>query len=157
MFFFEPVQVCQPRRHCAVRNRPHHLHHFNNLVSALADLIDTDAATPDHASSHIHYEENGDFHLKCEVAGFKHEELSVDLDGDELVVSGEHKELKDEESLERSFKRRIRLPKELDVAQIKCEMDGETLRVSLPRKQPAQAPKQKIPINVKEPAAEQQQ
>ena len=151
MFFFEPIPPnYQQRRHFAIQNRPQHeRHHFTNLLDQLS--IDEDADNhPD--SSHIFYDENGDFHVKCQVAGFKLDELSVDLDGHELVVSGEHKDKQDVESVERSFRRRIRLPDELEVQKMKCELDEEVLEMQVPRHEQVKTEKQRVHIEVKKHA-----
>lgn len=79
------------------------------------------------------------------------EELSVDVDGVELIVSGQHKESKDPESVERSFKCRIRLPHidgDWNLHKVKCELDGDFVEISVPRQQPTKkVGKYKIPIN----------
>lgn len=141
MFFFEPLQDCHPqRRHCHVHQRPRH-HAFD-----MSDLI---AETNHSDSSHFHFNENGDLKVKCQVAGFNAEELSVDLDGSELVVQGKHSEKHDQESVERSFKRRVRLPashKDFNLANVKCELDGDVLAVNVPRREQVKQEKRKIPI-----------
>ena len=66
-----------------------------------------------------------DFTYSVNVAGFKPEELKVDLDGDSLVVSAEHRESTKDESVHRSFVRKITIPKEVRKETIKCDIDDK--------------------------------
>jgi len=110
-------------------------------MGTLADLFDSGDAARD---------ENGDLSLRCQTAGFKPEEIKVELDGDQLSVTGEHRESKDGESVERKYNRVIRLPKELDIEKTKCELDSNgELIVQVPRKEALKAPKQSIPVTMK--------
>ncbi|KAI6227667.1 Small HSP21-like protein [Aphelenchoides fujianensis] len=77
-------------------------------------------------------------------------ELSVELDGDRLVLAGRHAEERDGESVERHFRRVVRLPPHSDAARITCELDdGGFLHVAVPRLEPVEPPKKSIPIQHK--------
>lgn len=59
-------------------------------------------------------------------ASFRPEELKVDLEGNQLVVSGQHSESREGESVERRFQRRVVLPQGVahDPDSIKCSIDA---------------------------------
>src|SRR4051794_37574596 len=50
------------------------------------------------------------YSFRCSVAGYAPEELQMDLEGDELVLKGEHRAEGDGQSIHRTFTRRITLP-----------------------------------------------
>jgi HSP20 family molecular chaperone IbpA len=98
----------------------------------------------------VQYNERGDLGLRYPTAGFKPEELSVDLDGDCLTVSGKHQERTDSESVERHFTRTVRLGRELDVEKIRCELaESGELQIQVPRREQLEAPKKSVPIEMK--------
>jgi HSP20 family molecular chaperone IbpA len=100
--------------------------------------------------SELKYNDKGDLSVRCHTAGFKPEELSVDVDGQTLTVTGKHYEQSDHETIERQFSRVIRLPKEMDQSQIKCELDDKgELCICVPRREQLEAPKQNVPIEMK--------
>jgi len=154
-FVFGPTQLYahQPRHHYSVQRRVNpysEIHQIGTLIGTLANLIESDERERSEHLSAIMYNEQGDMSMRCQTAGFKPDELSVDLDGDLLTVLGEHVESKEGESIERKFRRVIRLPKKVDQTKIKCELDenGELL-LHVPRKEPIKSPKQNIPIGMK--------
>ncbi|KAH7707421.1 hypothetical protein AAVH_25351 [Aphelenchoides avenae] len=53
--------------------------------------------------------ESGDFRWKCDVSGYLPEELKVDMEERLLIVTGEHKESRDEEDVYRFLRRRADL------------------------------------------------
>ncbi|KAH7724224.1 small HSP21-like protein [Aphelenchoides avenae] len=67
--------------------------------------------------------ENGDFRWKCDVSGYLPEELRIGVDGNELVVIGEHEDTRDGELVYRQLKRRVALPEGIDKRAIKCHID----------------------------------
>ncbi|CAD5217070.1 unnamed protein product [Bursaphelenchus xylophilus] len=77
------------------------------------------------AGSSLTYSKEGDLTFACDTQGFKPDELKVDIQGQTLLVSGKHQEEKEGEKLERHFQRAIRLPKHVDLAQIKSELDEQ--------------------------------
>lgn len=117
MFFFEPLQPSHDSiRHYSIQQK-HQLNHAN------------EANHPD--LSHIYYDENEIFHIKCNVAGYKINELNVHFENGDLIVNGCHKDHQSLETLEKTLKRRIRLPVELDPNKVLCELDGEILEVTI--------------------------
>ncbi|KAH7713582.1 small HSP21-like protein [Aphelenchoides avenae] len=71
----------------------------------------------------IYTNDNGDFRWKCDVSGYLPEEINVDMDGDELVVSAMHEEIRDGQSDRRQLERRVRMPPGIDKNVIKCHID----------------------------------
>lgn len=51
-------------------------------------------------------------------------ELKIELDGDQLLITAEHSESSDDESVTRSLMRRVTLPKDIYKDSIKCHIDG---------------------------------
>jgi HSP20 family molecular chaperone IbpA len=100
--------------------------------------------------SELKYNEKGDLTVRCHTAGFKPDELSVDVDGQTLTVIGKHQESHEHESVERQFTRVIRLPKGVDQSQIKCELDDKgELCINIPRREQLENSKQNVPIEMK--------
>ena len=114
-------------------------------------------ATVREPGAQLQFNNNGDLSLRCQTAGFKPEELNVEMEGERLTITGKHMEEREGESIERNFSRVIRLPKELDSQKIKCELaeNGE-LCIQVPRLAPLEAPKQSVPIEMKKPEEAQQ-
>ena len=93
------------------------------------------------------------YSFKCNVAGYLPEELNVDLQGDELVIQGEHKQEGDGQSLHRTFLRRVTLPESVHRETIQCNIDDQgRLEVRAERKVQDQKPKVSIPIGFKSAA-----
>eukprot|EP00871_Galdieria_phlegrea_P001192 jgi/Galph1/2073/GphlegSOOS_G733.1 len=103
-------------------------------------------------------EKDDAFIVKAEVPGVRRENVSVDLKGDILTISGEKSDEKkaDEEKegyvyhrMERSygkFERSIRLPKHVDRRAIKATCKDGMLTVTVPKKQVEKSESQKIEI-----------
>ena len=81
--------------------------------------------------------------VRAEVPGVKKEELQVELAGDLLTISGEHKqeETKEEGAFYRaeiargSFSRTIRLPADVELEQAQAEFTDGVLEIHLPKTQ----------------------
>jgi HSP20 family molecular chaperone IbpA len=146
---FSPISLYRPRRQFAVNP----FREIERLDRAMNSLMGQLQQIPDQElGAQLQYNDNGDFSVRCQTAGFKPEELNVDLEGERLFITGKHMEERDGESIERNFSRVIRLPKELDAQKIKCELaDNGELCVQVPRLVPVEAPKQKVPIEMKKP------
>jgi HSP20 family molecular chaperone IbpA len=100
--------------------------------------------------SELKYNDKGDLSVRCHIAGFKPEELTVNVDGQTLTITGKHNETKENESVERHFRRVVCLPNDFDQSQIKCELDDKgEMCICVPRREQLNAPKQKVPIEMK--------
>jgi len=87
------------------------------------------------------YETETAFILEADLPGVREEEVSVEVENDELVLTGERTFQRETTSgsfhcSERRaghFVRRLRLPASVDRAQIRAEFNNGVLRVTLPR------------------------
>jgi len=98
------------------------------------------------------------YKFSCSVAGYAPEELSVDLEGEELVICGEHKAEGEGQSIHRQFTRRVLLPEAVNKETISCNIDDKgQLEVRAASKElPAAAEKVSIPIGFKESSSNAQ-
>ncbi|KAH7720998.1 small HSP21-like protein [Aphelenchoides avenae] len=105
--------------------------HHHGWVSPFEPSNLADFYSP-HMRKHAHDErglgqvnltENGDFHWKCSIAGYLPDELKVDLEGNQLVVTAQHEEGRKGETVYRSLKRRCVLPEGISKESIKCHID----------------------------------
>jgi len=100
--------------------------------------------------------EGGGYKFSCSVAGYAPDELSVDLEGDELVISGEHKAEGEGQSIHRQFTRRVLLPDTMNKETISCNIDDRgqlEVRAAAKKELPPPAEKVNIPIGFKESAS----
>jgi len=67
--------------------------------------------------------ENGQMRFSCNVAGYLPEELNVDVEGNDLVIKGEHKQQEGGQSVHRTFMRRLTLPEGVHKESIMCNID----------------------------------
>lgn len=93
---------------------------------------------------------NGDFNYTVNVSGFRPEELKVDLEGDDLVVKGDHQEVHGDESVHRTFARRVKLPSGSCKETIKCDIDEHGRLAIVGKKAPIpESHRRSLPINSK--------
>lgn len=100
------------------------------------------------------FEEADDVVVKAELPGLKKEDISVNLSGDMVTVSGEKKkeekvEKKDYYRVERSygsFSRSFRLPKEVQSDKAKASFRDGVLEVRIPKTPEAIKKEKKVPI-----------
>ncbi|KAI1699027.1 hsp20/alpha crystallin family domain-containing protein [Ditylenchus destructor] len=64
-----------------------------------------------------------DFSLSCNVQGYRADELRVDLQGDQLMIQGEHQHNGERRSVHRTFKRKVALPENVQKDTVQCSMD----------------------------------
>jgi len=96
------------------------------------------------------FETDNEFVLELEVPGFERDELSVEIDGQALVVTGRRAEEEQEqvgrerllhERLEHSFERRFELPRAVDTEHVAASCDKGVLTVRVPKAEAASAPR----------------
>ena len=84
--------------------------------------------------------ENKKFHLSIALPGFDPKELQVELEGNNLTVSGEHEEKdekKDADYLQQEFsygriERTIELPEGVDTSKVSAEYNNGVLEITAP-------------------------
>jgi len=97
--------------------------------------------------------EDGQMRFSCNVAGYLPEELNVDVEGNDLVISGEHKQQGGGQSVHRTFMRRLTLPEGVHKESIMCNIDEKgCLCVKAQRPTLDQPARISIPIGFKQSA-----
>jgi HSP20 family protein len=125
---------------------------MNDLIGRFAGEFDGGALAEVAIPSMDVAETDTQIEIKMDVPGMKPEEVNVEVQGNTLVVTGEHKEEKEEKGktfhrIERksgSIQRSITLPCEVQEAQIVAECKNGVLTVTLPKAE--QAKTRKIPV-----------
>ncbi len=91
--------------------------------------------------------------VKMDVPGFKPDEVHVEMQGETLLISGNHQEEKEEKDkrfhyMERrsgSIRRSIQLPAAVDADKVAAQCHDGVLTITLPKTEACQA--KKIPVN----------
>jgi HSP20 family protein len=105
---------------------------------------------------HIDITENGDkFIVRADVPGIEVDKLEVSIEDGALVISGEKREIKednDENYLHRecfcgSFSRSVALPESADIDNAEASLDQNVLSIRVPKKEAMGTRKKKIDIN----------
>lgn len=99
----------------------------------------------------VNINEAGELTYQVNISGFHPNELSVEMEGDDIVIQGEHKEQKDAESVHRKFIRRFRIPEGIQKDTIKCEIDPKGFLTVTAKSAAVEggAERKSIPIDVK--------
>lgn len=124
----------------------------NDLIGRLAVEFDTGDAMEARMPSMDLSETDKQIEVKMDVPGMKADEINVEVQGNTLVISGEHREEKEEKGktfhrMERrcgSIRRMVTLPCAVDEGNISAECNNGVLTVTLPKAETAQ--KRKIPV-----------
>ncbi|WP_336037563.1 Hsp20/alpha crystallin family protein [Halobacterium yunchengense] len=90
------------------------------------------------------YEENGEFVLSVDLAGFETEEFEVTWDDGVLNVAAEH--VDEGRGRKRTYHRRFRFPKEIDEDEISASYTNGVLEVTLPAHEDAVTRGKTIPV-----------
>jgi len=101
------------------------------------------------------YQKNGSLMVKAELPGMKKEDIKVEMDDGDLVVSGERRsesEVREEDyyRVERaygSFYRRLQIPFDVTTEQIKANYQDGVLEIEIPRPAQEAQPPQRIAVN----------
>ncbi len=94
------------------------------------------------------------YYIEVDLPGIKKEDISIDIDENILVISGERKiedSRKDEEfyrieSLYGKFERRFSLPEDVDMDKIEAEAKDGVLTIKIPKAQVVEKAPKKIEI-----------
>jgi HSP20 family protein len=101
------------------------------------------------------YQKNGNLIVKAEVPGMKREDIKVEMDHGDLVVSGERKsesEVRQEDyyRVERaygSFYRRLLIPFDVKTEQIKANYKDGVLEIEIPKPAQTTPPPKRIAVS----------
>ena len=88
------------------------------------------------------------YSYRCSVAGYFPEELKVNVEGNELVIKGEHKNSGDGQSVQRWFTRRFTLPQNINKDRIQCNIN-EKVQMEVVFQKAGETGTQNIPIGFK--------
>ncbi|KAI1721925.1 hsp20/alpha crystallin family domain-containing protein [Ditylenchus destructor] len=113
LFFLNPFHSHLPSGYRPLLDHFHHHNHSQGTVQL---------KLRDHAAS-LTFDEEGNFVYKVDVQGYRKEELSVDVVGDDVKVRGEHKSETEGETVERTFSRTVRIPKGIHRDTIESHID----------------------------------
>jgi len=106
-------------------------------------------------------ETDGELQIAVEMPGLKPEEIDIDVSGNTVRISGEHKEEKKEEKEEKgrryhrierrsgSFFRTVELPCSVEEDKVAAEYKDGVLKVTLPKAEEAKTHKVKVKSNGK--------
>jgi HSP20 family molecular chaperone IbpA len=93
---------------------------------------------------------NGDFNYTCNFQGFRPSEIKVHHEGDRVIMEAESKRNGRNEHYERSIKRIIKLPDDVDKQSVRCEMNDKGEMIVHASKMAINGPeKRSIPITFK--------
>uniref|UniRef100_A0A183C835 SHSP domain-containing protein n=1 Tax=Globodera pallida TaxID=36090 RepID=A0A183C835_GLOPA len=99
-------------------------HLFNNVNNNTQQQQKQQLRDSDMDKWHIN-ENSDELAYRFDVSGFRPEQLTVELHGDEIVVKGEHKEQKEGLSVHNRFSRSVRLPEAIVRESIRCVLEGD--------------------------------
>ena len=96
-------------------------------------------------------DKEGTFNYKCNVHGFKPEEIEVHHQGDNLIITANQKHSGQHDSYERSLKRVVHLPPDVHHETVRINMNekGELI-VQADKKALDQPARRQIPITFKQ-------
>ena len=127
-------------------------HEFDDLLRRFPFDWDGGWTTEEVVPSLDLTETNGDFEVKVDVPGFEPDEIDVEVTGDTLRISGEHKEEKEEKGkkfhrTERrtgSFSRTVQLPCPVVEEKVEAESHEGVLTITMPKTEEARTRKIKV-------------
>lgn len=125
---------------------------MNDLLNRFSREGDGNLVLSDRIPSLDLAETDSDIEVKLEVPGIKADEIDIEVRGDTLHVSGEHKEEKEEKGktyhrIERrsgSFSRTVPLPCTVNEAKATAECHDGVLTITLPKTEESKS--RKIPV-----------
>ena len=119
---------------------------FNDAFPALST-----ASEPTYSPALNLWEDPKNFFVSTELPGLKQDEISVSMNGSDLVISGERKAEKDEQDDKKTWHRRetrygkfyrmVSLPQDIDAGKIAAELKNGVLTVTVPKAERAQPSK----------------
>ena len=103
-------------------------------------------------------EKDGKFAVKVDLSGFKPEEIKVQLRGNEMTITGEHKSDEGGFHLSRDYSRRIILPGDVDLSSVTSRLSKEGMLTIEASVNPALLPRERnleIAMEVDKPPKEE--
>uniref|UniRef100_A0A7E4ZWE7 SHSP domain-containing protein n=1 Tax=Panagrellus redivivus TaxID=6233 RepID=A0A7E4ZWE7_PANRE len=129
LFIYPHQHGAAPARRSQHNHQPSQYADFDNILTSLLGLDQSNhpsqaLQTAPPAFPRFQLDPNGTFKAAVTTRDFNPSELKVEVDGRDLVVSGEHAS-SDEHggSIQRSFVSRLRIPEGVDLETIKADYD----------------------------------
>jgi len=88
-------------------------------------------------------EKDGKFAVKVDLSGFKPEEITVQLRGNEMTITGEHKSDEGGFHLSRDYSRRFILPGDVDLSSVTSHLSKEGMLTIEASVNPALLPRER--------------
>lgn len=109
------------------------------------------------------FERDGRLVFRAELPGLDKDDVNVEIDGDQLVISGERTESEEQrrggrvysERCYGAFERRITLPEGCDLEDVEASFENGVLEVSIPTPEEAKPQRKRIQIKGKEEHAKE--
>lgn len=131
-----------------VRFRPDSSNAIRNEFRSLSDVFDSFFSNPFLPEFNPGYrpmvnvlETESEYHLELSVPGFDKKDISLSIEDQMLVIKGQHKEEKTENSIYRrrefaagEFSRFFELSDDIDTEKIKATHENGILKIRLPKK-----------------------
>uniref|UniRef100_A0A915D1K1 SHSP domain-containing protein n=1 Tax=Ditylenchus dipsaci TaxID=166011 RepID=A0A915D1K1_9BILA len=77
-------------------------------------------------------EDGNNYNFKCSVAGYRPEELSVDVQGEQLMIQGKHQQQDNDQSIHRTLSCHLDEQGRLQVQAVKKGVDKQQTKVNIP-------------------------
>ena len=83
------------------------------------------------------YEDDSNYFVRAEIPGFKKKDLQVELERDQLVLSGERKDKEEKGKSTVSFRRSVSLPATIESKNIAAKYENGLLTITIPKAEAA--------------------
>lgn len=124
-------------------------HEFDDLINRFGESWGDEWPLAERIPSLDLTESNGTLEAKMDVPGMSPDEIEIEVNGDTLTISGEHKEETKEEDKEKkfhrverrsgSFRRSVSLPCSVKESEVSAEYKDGVLTITMPKTENARS------------------